>query len=66
MDGEDEIAGGMGVVNVTFTGEELAQVFNQHFGDFDLGGSRRRIGTCQSAGPGAGNAGRSVSDVRDS
>ena len=37
LDGEDEIAGGAGVVEVAFAGEELAELLHEHFGDLDLG-----------------------------
>ena len=37
FDGEDEIAGSAGVVEVAVAGEELAKLLHEHFGDFNLG-----------------------------
>ena len=44
FDGEDEIAGGAGVAEVAFAGEELAKLFQQHLGYFDLGFALGSVG----------------------
>jgi len=36
LDRENEVAGGAGVVEVSFAGDELGEVLDQHFGDFNL------------------------------
>ena len=34
---EDKVVGGNGVFEVAFAGYELVEVFDEHFGNFDLG-----------------------------
>lgn len=44
FDGEDEVAGGTGVAEVAFAGEELAELLHQHLGYLDLGFALGSVG----------------------